>query len=263
MTTRYVPRVVRKVHQYRLARALARRLLRNVAIAQRFHGGRIYLDAVEHSWAWTSALTYEGFDRELQDALLELSLGHERFIDIGCNIGVMTVSVLLRNPRIEALAVDPNPRAVALLRRTLRRNGLAARATVVQAAVDTQDGSVPFDTAGSVTGHVAASAPTTARSIGLSRLLAGASRSQGCLVKLDVEGYEAVLLPSLEPPAGPRPVCLVVELHPRGFNGMGDPRACVDALRSRGAALFDLAGRPFELSSEERFTQVVARWTGD
>ena len=248
---------VQALHRAAVLRYLAKRVCRNWTIAQPFHGGVICLDAVEHSWAWTGEWRYETFDAPLQTRLLALSLTRDLFVDIGCNIGAMTLSVLLRNPRIRALCVDPNARAVALLRKSLRKNGLTQRASVVQAAVARCDGWLPFDQTESVTGHVAETGQLVS-SIGFGSYLNRVCGSRRSLVKIDIEGFEAVVLDQIGDIAGRSVSCFVIELHPAGFNGFGDPARCVRCLLDAGARIEDLQGEPLGSVDEAAITQVVA-----
>ncbi len=147
-------RAVRVLHRLAFLRAAAKSLCRGWVVRQPFHGGVICLDAVEHSWAWTGRNSYEKFDQPLQDALLRHSQERPWLVDLGSNLGAMTLSVVLRNPRAHAVAVDPNPRAHQLLQKSVRRNRLGDRVRLVTAAVAPPGAAVRFDFTGSVVGHV-------------------------------------------------------------------------------------------------------------
>lgn len=57
-------------------------------------------------------------------------------LDIGAHIGSVTVAMLLDNPGLRVVAVEPVPDNVDLLRENLALNGVANRCTVVEAAAD-------------------------------------------------------------------------------------------------------------------------------
>jgi FkbM family methyltransferase len=250
---------LRALHRYAPARALAKRLLRGrLTLTQQFHGGVICLDAVDHAWAWVHDCRYESFDRELQDHLAKLASAYDRFIDIGCNVGAMTLAVLLRNRHIDAVCIDPNKRAVALLNRSLARNSLESRATVHCALVGVENGVMPFDPTGSVTGHVTGTG-RMAVSLAFGDLLNEQLRHRRCLVKLDVEGFETQLLPQLSGVEHLERCCFVIELHPKGWNELGDSELCLDVLRSTGARVTTLTGGEWSCPPGE-FCQVVATW---
>jgi len=251
--------LVQALHRRPWLRRAARRICRGWTVRQRFYQAWICLDAVEHSWAWTGKTRYEQFDRWLQDALVRLAVGQSAFLDIGANLGVMTLAVLLRVPRSVAVAVEPNPRACELLRRSLVLNDLAARGRVIEAVVTPGGRSVGFDFAGSVTGHVTAAGSRHPRGIAPGQLLAALDAGP-VLVKLDVEGFEAELLPEFAGLPHRSRITLVVEMHPAGFRPGLDPAKVLAALRQSGAALSSLDGRPFAADTPAPFDHLVARW---
>lgn len=210
-----------RLHRSALLRRLARRVAKGWSIRQAFHGGVIYLDAIDHSWSWTGGRPMAQFDPEIQDCLLELARPRGLFLDIGCNIGVMTLSVLLRAPQVRVAAFDPNQRAITLLSKSLRRNRLSDRATLCAAAVSAGEASLTFDPNGSFTGHVAATG-SAAPAIAFPRLIADHAHGPVAL-KIDVEGYETRLADIITNTPVPPGSAALIELHPAGFNGLGDP----------------------------------------
>jgi FkbM family methyltransferase len=253
-------RAVHTLHRLAFLRRLAKRVCRGWVIRQPYYGGAICLDAIEHSWAWTGQNSYEKFDRPLQDALLRLSQEHPWLIDIGSNLGAMTLSVLLRNPAALAVAIDPNPRAHQLLQKSLQRNNLTARVRLVHAAVAPADATIRFDFEGSVVGHVAETG-VAVPTVTVAELLRDVPPSESPVIKVDVEGFESQILPDLIEAARARRAILVIELHPLGLNGLADPARGLELLRSSGAALTDLEGRAVASLNPADFTQIVARWS--
>ena len=79
-------------------------------------------------------------------------------------------------------------------------------------------------------------------------------------MKLDVEGFETVLLPRIGDVRSIDRVTLVVELHPLGLNGIGDPAACLEALRRSGATVRTISGEPVREVDPAAFTNVVCTW---
>lgn len=154
LVSKVIDRCVKSLHNFSILRLLAKRLFRGVSIRQPFYSGVILLDAVDHSWAWTGKTRYQTHDLELQNKLLSLSFSCHIFIDIGSNIGAMTFSILLRNPQIRAICIDPNARAIQLCQESSRINQLDRRISCLHLAVSDKDGTVPFDDRGSVIGHV-------------------------------------------------------------------------------------------------------------
>lgn len=254
----FVRNTARTLHRFGFVRKVGKSWLVNSAVSQPFYGGEILLDAVQHSWAWTGDARCETFDVELQETLLARSRSFPHLIDIGCNVGAMTLSVLLRNPSATGLCIDPNERATNLLQQSLSRNGVENRAEVVSAAVGDVDGELRYDATGSVSGHVSQSGRPV-RQYDFAALLNRASTP--ALVKIDVEGYETVLMKRLTAVRDLRFFCFVVELHPAGFNEWGDPKAVVRLLESSRARLGRLDGGDLGDYDEHGFTQVVAIWS--
>lgn len=62
-----------------------------------------------------------------------------RFIDIGANLGFLSVALAIANPDAHGVAFEPNPSTFAFLQRNLQQNGVADRVLAVNAGV-TRDG---------------------------------------------------------------------------------------------------------------------------
>ncbi len=232
--------ITRFLHQFKFLRQFAKVVGRRINIKQKFYNGFIFLNAVEHSWAWTGKLRYESFDQDLQNYIHQASADRDYFIDIGSNIGVMTISTLLKNEKIKAVAVEPNLTAVRLLKKTLAYNGLAGRSKIINAVVGDQDGFVKFDSTGSVTGHVSSSGAEIP-SVKLSGLLNEYSNYK-VLVKIDVEGYEAMFIDELQETNNLGNFKFIIEIHPLDFNGAGNPQKVFETLTRLNASITDLQG---------------------
>lgn len=68
-----------------------------------------------------------------------------RFVDVGAHIGSVVVAVLLDNPGVTALAVEPIPENIAVLTANLAANGLLDRCTILAGAVGTNQISYGFE----------------------------------------------------------------------------------------------------------------------
>lgn len=238
---------------------MGRFFVKSLSIQKPFHGGVIHFDAIEQPWAWQMENWFEDMDRQLQDTLLELSRDYTLFIDIGCNIGTMTLSVLLRNQDINATCIDPNSKVIELLKKSLLINGLNSRADVIEAAIGETDGYLNFYQNRSVTGHMS-DLSMRLKSIGFTTFINGCSREEKCLVKIDVEGYEAVLLKRIRDLKFLNNLCLVVELHSKNFNGVGSPNYCLDLLKGSGATVVNLNDEAVTQVEDTEIHQVIARW---
>ncbi len=251
--------LARFLHRSPILRRLARLAAAGLTLTQPFHRGLICLNAVEHSWAWTGGRKLEDFDRHVQDRLIELMQTREHLIDVGCNVGVMTLSVLLHHSHASAIAIDPNQLAIQLLNRSLRRNRLTSRAQTFNMAVSDGASTVGYDSTGSFTGHVAGTGKEV-QAISLLELV-NEHVSDRSVIKVDIEGYEALLAPSLRRlPVLPGST-LVIEVHPLGFNGMGDPQSVLSALHSiEGAIVCRVGGGGVAELDPDAFHQIEVAW---
>jgi hypothetical protein len=136
---------------------------------------------------------------------------------------------------------------------------LNGRCRVINAAVAPDRTAVRFDFSGSVVGHVTDSG-VPVPTVTVAELLRGLPAGEAPLIKVDIEGFESRILPDLIGAARASRAVVVIELHPQGLNGLGDPAAGLELLRAGGAVLTGLDGRPLPALNPADFTQVVARW---
>lgn len=251
-------KLARGLHRSAALRRLARRVAKGWSIRQPFHGGVIYLDAVDHSWSWTGGRPMERFDPEVQDALVELVRPRGKLLDIGSNIGVMSLAVLLRVPSSRVAAFDPNQRALALLEKSLRRNRLLDRATLHAVALSAGGPTVPFDARGSFTGHVTSGEPDTP-AIAFPSLIAEHAHGP-VAIKVDVEGYETRLADTIADTPVPAGSAALIELHPAGFNDLGDPQHVMRRLRASGRLTCRLLGTAATTCDPSNFHQLLVEW---
>ena len=127
----------------------------------------------------------------------------ERFVDIGANIGMITLHARSRvGPSGQLDCVEPNPDCVAMLEEHLRLNGIA-NARVHACALSDSPGALDLNLTSAHTG-TATLAPVegVVRRIAVAvkvgdELLAAASAAPVRLVKIDVEGFELHVLKGL------------------------------------------------------------------
>jgi FkbM family methyltransferase len=92
--------------------------------------------------------SHRGFDTDkLEKAVTLANRPGGAFIDVGANLGVTTVPALLRHGFTSAIAVEPSPQNVRMLRATLALNDLTERVHVVAAALSDATGEMDLELA--------------------------------------------------------------------------------------------------------------------
>jgi FkbM family methyltransferase len=154
---------------------------------------------VENGMTGATGNIYWGL-HEFADMAFVLHLLREGdlFLDIGANVGSYTV-LASAVCGARTLAFEPDPDTAARLARNINANGIGAQVTVIEAALGAEDREISFTAGLDTVNQVAASSqagPT--RTVSLRRLDGVAGSTDGVLIKLDVEGYEAQVLAGAE-----------------------------------------------------------------
>jgi FkbM family methyltransferase len=123
------------------------------------------------------------------------------FVDIGANIGSVTLDLVWRDGNLKVDAYEPNPQTCETLIRNVRENGLESRVRVFRDAVTNQDGTVLLwsgdssvlssVSASAAVGGVSVSVPTVSLDHAIRRTGAGQ-----ITLKIDAEGAEVEMLES-------------------------------------------------------------------
>lgn len=115
-----------------------------------------------------------------------------KVVDLGANVGLFGVYLLGRYPHAQLVGFEPDPSNLPVLRECIRRNGLEAKWTVVDAAVGPEDGRVSFVGGLGGQSYVAPAATEASQEV---RILDVFPHLEGAdLVKIDIEGSEWPLL---------------------------------------------------------------------
>jgi FkbM family methyltransferase len=125
--------------------------------------------------------------------LLHLLRSDDLFIDVGANVG--SYSVLASAVcGAYAIAVEPDPDSMRSLQRNIEANGIGHRVTCVEAALGGRPGTARFTTGLDTTNRMACEGDTETREIRVKTLDEIARGQHPVLIKLDVEGHEAMVL---------------------------------------------------------------------
>jgi FkbM family methyltransferase len=188
------------------------------------------------------------------DFFLKTMANKKALLDVGSLFGIFAM-VFTRRPGTAALAVEPSPLALPVLRRNLALNpDLNVR--VVDVAASDTEGHTPmaFEWA-----HVVAR-PKGARSPGeqivsiRSRRIddfIGEAQFKPDLVKIDVEGYETQVLRGMTDLLDQNGPDIHLELHGQFLRNLGSSvEEVIEFLIQRGYKLFDMAGEPIPMTPE-------------
>ena len=134
----------------------------------------------------------------------------DAIVDCGAYHGYFTLLAAARYPGVPIVAFEPNDRNLSVLNVNLRHNDVAA--DVRPSAVSTRDGEASFS-GGGCGGHLATDAhnAVTVPMTDLTRVIRE-MRCERLLLKLDIEGEEASLIPALLPVL-PKTCAMFFEWH--------------------------------------------------
>jgi FkbM family methyltransferase len=115
-------------------------------------------------------------------------------IDIGANVGLMTLYIADYCTSGRIISVEPNRAVFGALQNTIRANGIG-NAVAVNVAINDRDGEVRF-AEDSAYGHIDPSGSAVLEGITLTTLLQQCRMDRVDFIKIDVEGYEPILIRS-------------------------------------------------------------------
>lgn len=171
-------------------------------------------------------------------------------LDIGANVGFYTLlSSELVGSGGKVVAFEPVPRNLKFLHEHIKVNALG-NVEVIEAAVGEAPGEITFDdTSGSATGKISTSGRLKVPLVSVDDLLAKGRIRRPTVLKIDVEGAEAMVLRgargALGPgPSGGRPTIFLAT------HGAAVHAECLKLLRELGYTLASTNGKPVEETDE-------------
>ncbi|MGI8330307.1 FkbM family methyltransferase [Actinomadura scrupuli] len=196
-------------------------------------------DGMARHVVWTDMRHWE---TTTQPLLFDLAKEAKVFVDVGAYSGIYTILACVANPRLRAIAFEPNPVKLEQLRSNVALNGLRDRVTLVGKALSSEPGraglAIPADDSQASLAHAAPGArtvdvPVTTGDEALGDLPVG-------LVKIDVEGLEPQVLTGMAGVlAAHRPKIIAECLDQRALDRL---RRVTAALGHRYAYHIDQAG---------------------
>ncbi len=194
-------------------------------VVQAHHGFRIHVDPSDYAVGHTVARTGE-YEPEVSATLRRVLRRGATFVDIGANFGWFSLlGASIVGPDGRVIAVEPNPRNVALLRESVKDNGfdnidvlpvaLAERAGVAALETDGSNGRViPIDGPPPKTMEASFVVATYA----LDELLNDLGTSRVDVIKIDVEGAEPLVLRGATKTISRRRPLLISEFYPMALD---------------------------------------------
>lgn len=175
--------------------------------------------------------------------------------DIGANAGYYTLLLShLVGPSGRVYAFEPLPESLVNLTHHVRVNDVR-NCEVVAAAVSDRSGLAGFRTAesNSMGSLVDGEAPLRVPTVTIDQLVDEAGFEPPDIVKMDIEGAEAMALAGAREVLGSRASNWFIALH-----GEAPARATASALLSAGFNLFDLDGKPIDEDSAATLSEIYA-----
>ena len=154
-------------------------------------------------------------------------------LDVGANVGAATLWMARRAPRARIVAVEPSPRALALLEENVGRNGLSARVTVLEGAVGRRSGVTRIAEGGvSVSGRTSEETAGVEVSVySLDDVVERCGGGRVDVLKIDCEGAEYEAFAGASPALLQTLGAVVGEYHAAAGH---DPSELVEMLRPSG-----------------------------
>ena len=173
------------------------------------------------------------WEKETAPVILEHICRSRCFIDVGANCGIYTVLGCTINPKVNVVAVEPVPRICAALANNVRRNNLASRVAVLNMALGDSNGTVSFHeaedpTMGSLAVDGYRGQPGEVIQVKCRTLdsIVAELNIEPDFIKIDVEGFEHVVLSGASHVLGTFRPRIVLEANP------GDPGSAITGILS-------------------------------
>ena len=231
-------------------------------------GGRVVQVADDQPTFWdrVAAGRWEPHTLAVIDAIVD---ARTTFVDLGAWVGPTALYAAAIARRV--VAVEADPAALDQLRRNLAANPpLGARVEVVPRAVHARDGDVTLGArrkpGDSMSSTLLGDAARTwqAATVTPEQLAAMLSGDERIVVKIDIEGGEYDLLPSLGPLLG-RTQAVLISFHPKMLAAAtADRREATRRTRAALAALAGFRARALDAKSawHARAAPLLLRWRG-
>ena len=216
---RWTSRIKRALTRFSLRDQRFRRIVLNHLFSEhmarqtlclvKFDDHEIFVDPRDDKIAFT-LLSGRAWQRGDLEAAMALASTHNRlprggvFVDVGANIGAMTLYAMLSGQFSHALAIEPDAHNRSILERNIATNGLSEKVTIAATAASFASGELPLYRDEKNRGAHSLEegfvmTPSTTHVVSVDRLDQivkdnGISTSDVSFLKIDVEGHEQSVL---------------------------------------------------------------------
>lgn len=193
--------------------------------------GDVRLKCYPHSTAAAAVLYSRLPEWEDMRFVLDFLQPGDAFVDVGSNIGAYTI-LAASVEGVEVAAFEPSSTNRIRLEENVRLNGMEGRVSVHAEAVSDTSGTAAFTTGLDTVNHLldpaeaGANATELVRTVTLDQALPPDTRHKVSLVKIDVEGAEALVLAGAE--------ALIAACSPAFIVERNDPPALADFFADHG-----------------------------
>ena len=195
----------------------------------------------------------ESYEPDVWAAIMKEVRPGSTIVDVGAHIGLYTIGFATRiGPEGTVHAFEPVPTTRRDLIRNLGLNALLDRVEVIDAVASNVDGTVPFEASDTSEAHVDDAGDELIRSVRLDSLFRGRHID---LVKVDVEGYEGIVIEGasgLIEDERLRPRVIVIETHPYGWARYGTHGSAMLQQLDRAGYVLDNLGVQDALGLHDR-----------
>ncbi len=166
----------------------------------------------------------EDWEQETLSVFEALARQARTFLDVGANTGTYSLVACAANPNVQAMAFEPVPEVFQYLRNNVAANGWEDRCQVFEMAVSDREGTTEFHLPFSKTPTSASLNPDGFRGIeGRLIKVRQSTLDRLCeptmpidLIKIDVEGFEDVVLKGMPRILSEHQPDLIIECNPDG-----------------------------------------------
>jgi FkbM family methyltransferase len=204
----------------------------------------------------------ESYEPEVWRHLMAQVQPGDTVADVGAFIGLYTVALAKRVGTSGAvISFEPNPENFHISKAHVELNGVSQQVELRQAAVGAEDGMVPFEAGGGSTARIRLHSASDTQMVQCVRLDTMFAAKRLDLLKIDVEGYEEIVLRGatnllMEHARGPR--LIYIEAHPYAWSAVGvSSESLLNFMATCGYRVEDLNGK--RLEQVDAYGEIVAR----